>query len=135
MNNDDIYSCWRCGERLDQILFPLNRQSYCPACRADLHVCRMCVEFDVKRAEKCRAELDDVPHEKERANFCDHFSPSVDAYTAEDSSAANAARSGLNALFGLDASSQERQPGESKADAARRELDALFGGDGKDSEG
>ncbi|MEM7293913.1 MAG: hypothetical protein AAF420_11040 [Pseudomonadota bacterium] len=89
----------------------------------------MCDEYDIKLADKCRAELDDIPHEKERANFCDHFSPSADAYQPEDTSKADQARAELNALFGVSDDGISRQAGESKSDAARRELEALFGMD------
>ena len=93
----------------------------------------MCVEFDTKLANKCRAELDDIPHEKERANFCDHFTPSALAYQPEDTSASDRARADLNALFDESGDNNPRQPGESKSDAARRELEALFGMDEKKS--
>ena len=90
----------------------------------------MCSEFDQKLADQCRAELDDVPHEKQRANFCDHFSPSANAYVVVDDSKSRAARAELEALFGVE---NDAAPGadESKADVARRELEALFGMDKK----
>ncbi len=128
MSKDDLLLCWNCGGGLDTIPIPISRQAFCPECRADLHVCRMCVEFDQKLADQCRAELDDVPHEKQRANFCDHFSPSPDAYVVVDDSKARAARAELEALFG-EQSDPAPAAGESKADAARRELEALFGMD------
>ncbi len=129
MSSDELLLCWNCGGDLENIPVPVNRLAYCPKCRADVRVCRMCKEFDPKLAEQCRAELDDVPHEKERANFCDHFSPSPNAYVAVDDSKARAARAELDALFGVE-SDTGQQPGESKADTAKRELEALFGMDG-----
>ncbi len=129
MTNEVTLLCWRCGTALESIPVPLSRLAYCPQCRADLHVCRMCREFDTKLADQCRAELDDVPHEKERANFCDHFSASSTAYVADDDSKARAARAELDALFGVDSGSPAPRPGESKSDAARRELESLFGMD------
>ena len=132
MSSDEPLLCWNCGSALDSIPVPVNRLAYCPKCRADLRVCRMCREFDKKLADQCRAELDDVPHEKERANFCDHFSPSPNAYVMADDSQARAARAELDALFGLESDDAGPAAGESKADAARRELEALFGMEGED---
>ena len=127
MRVDEPLLCWNCGGGLESIPVPISRQAFCPACRADLHVCRMCREFDRKLADQCRAGLDDVPHEKQRANFCDHFSPSANAYEVVDDSEARAARTQLEALFGVD--SDHAPAAESKADAARRELESLFGMD------
>ncbi|MDH3452692.1 MAG: hypothetical protein OEN20_09740 [Gammaproteobacteria bacterium] len=131
MSSAEPLLCWNCGSGLESIPVPVSRLAYCPECRADLHVCRMCKEFDQKLADQCRAELDDVPHEKQRANFCDHFSPSASAYAVVDDSQARAARAELDALFGVQ-SAPGPAAGESKADAARRELEALFGVDGGD---
>jgi hypothetical protein len=129
MSSDELLLCWNCGGDLENLPVPVNRLAYCPTCRADLRVCRMCKEFDPRLAEQCRAELDDVPHEKERANFCDHFTPSPNAYVAVDDSKARAARAELDALFGVESEDAGRVSGESKADAARRELESLFGMD------
>ncbi|MDH3713799.1 MAG: hypothetical protein OET44_08150 [Gammaproteobacteria bacterium] len=132
MSNDEPLLCWNCGGGLESIPVPVSRTAYCPGCRADLHVCRMCKEFDKKLADQCRAELEDVPHEKQRANFCDYFSPSPNAYVVDDDSQARAARAELDALFGVESGGAGQAPGESKADAARRELEALFGMDGEE---
>lgn len=131
MSDDQPLLCWNCGDALDTIPVPISRQAYCPDCRADLHVCRMCKEFDKKLADQCRAELDDVPHEKTRANFCDHFTASPNAYVVVDDSDARAARAELESLFGVQ-SGGGPAPGESKADVARRELESLFGMDESD---
>ena len=131
MSADEPLACWNCGGALESIPVPVSRLAYCSHCRADLHVCRMCKEFDAKLADQCRAELDDVPHEKQRANFCDYFTPSPNAYVVADDSEARAARAELNALFGEQGEDAGTRPGESKADVAKRELEALFGMDEK----
>lgn len=133
MSSDEPLLCWNCGSALESIPVPVNRLAYCPECRADLRVCRMCKEFDAKLADQCRAELDDVPHDKERANFCDHFTPSPNAHVAVDDSKARAARAELDALFGVESDDTGPAPGESKADAARRELESLFGMEGEEN--
>lgn len=128
MQDDETLPCWRCGAALETVPLPISRQAYCPACRADLHVCRMCAEFDPRVARQCRTDLDDVPHEKERANFCELFTPAA-TYRVADDSGARKARAELEALFGLPG--EQPASGESKSEAARRELEGLFGIDPK----
>ncbi len=112
--------CWKCGARLDDVPQPLSRRAECPACRAELHVCRLCRHYDPAKARQCREPLAEAVKDKTRANFCDWFQPRPGAYAAPAPSAG--ARAELNALFGGDAS----VPGE--PDATRRALDDLFGG-------
>ncbi len=47
----------------------------CLQCRSDLHVCKNCEFYDKKVYNECRETSADVVREKERANFCDFFSP------------------------------------------------------------
>jgi len=53
----------------------LGRRSECPKCRADLHVCKNCQHHDPKAYNECLEPSADVVKEKDRANFCDHFTP------------------------------------------------------------
>jgi hypothetical protein len=46
--------CWKCGASLADYSLPLRRLEECRACRAQLHVCRMCVEYDTHYAKHCR---------------------------------------------------------------------------------
>lgn len=48
----------------------------CYKCHTDLHVCKNCLHYDPKAYNECRETQADVVREKERANFCDYFSPS-----------------------------------------------------------
>jgi hypothetical protein len=91
--------CWKCGADLTALTLPLSRRDECRQCGADLHVCRMCTQFDERVAKKCREELAEEVNDKSRANFCDYFSPRPQAYVAKDSGAASA-RSELERLFG-----------------------------------
>ena len=115
--------CWNCGNPIQGLSLPMRRLEECPACNVDLHVCRMCQFYDSAVAKRCREPDAEEVKEKERANFCDYFKPSGDAYGAQERRKAQAARAELDALFGLEAG--EAKP--SDADAARAELDALFG--------
>ncbi len=92
--------CWKCGAALAVLTLPLSRRDECPRCRAELHVCRMCVDFDLRVAKHCREPTAEEVSDKTRANFCDHFAPRAGAYVASDTSAAERARQELERLFG-----------------------------------
>ena len=92
--------CWKCGADLEALSLPLLRRDECASCRAELHSCRMCVEYDVRVAKHCREPTADEVNDKERANFCDHFRPRPGAYVAPDNAAVDSARAELDRLFG-----------------------------------
>ncbi|MBN1237076.1 MAG: hypothetical protein JXB36_01170 [Gammaproteobacteria bacterium] len=126
----DPLRCYRCGASLAELSLPLSRLDECPACRAELHVCRMCTHYSPRLAEGC--DEDDAPDVRDRAaaNFCDYFRPDPHAY---DSSAADpdaAARAQLEALFGDAPADGAEQAGpqehDDSNDAARRAAEALF---------
>ena len=52
MPND--LSCWKCGAALAALSLPLRRLDVCPQCRAELHVCKLCVDHDTRVAKHCR---------------------------------------------------------------------------------
>lgn len=97
---DNSLSCWKCGASLAQLSLPLLRRDECPACRAELHVCRLCVDFAPTLAKQCREPTAEEVSDKTHANFCDHFKPRPGAWTASNTSAADKARSELEKLFG-----------------------------------
>ena len=92
--------CWQCGAGLSALSLPLSRRDECPKCRAELHVCRMCVEYDPQRAQQCREPTVEEVRDKQRANFCDYFKPRPGAYAAPASSQTDRARAELEKLFG-----------------------------------
>ncbi|MGH8255855.1 MAG: hypothetical protein ACRET0_06540 [Steroidobacteraceae bacterium] len=92
--------CWKCGADLAALTLPLSRRDECRRCRAELHVCRMCVEYDEQVAKKCREPTAEEVFDKTAANFCDFFQPRANAYVAKDTSAAERARLELDKLFG-----------------------------------
>ena len=95
-------ACYRCGAALDALSLPLSRRDQCPACSADLHVCKMCVHFDATAPRQCREDGADDVSEKDRPNFCDWFKPSDSAFNPDAKSEADAAQAALAALFGDD---------------------------------
>ena len=50
--------CWKCGASLAALSLPLRRLEECPACRAELHVCRMCRLLDPQAYQQCRIQED-----------------------------------------------------------------------------
>ena len=96
----DTWVCWKCGASLEGLPRPFGRREECPACRAELHVCRMCQFYDTSKAKHCQEPVADEVKDKTHANFCDYFSPRPAAWQPEQLSAADQARAQLEALFG-----------------------------------
>jgi ribosome-binding protein aMBF1 (putative translation factor) len=92
--------CWKCGASLAALSLPLLRRDECPACRAELHVCRMCREYDTSKAKHCREPTAEEVSDKQHANFCDHYAPRAGAYSSAGTEAASTAQSELEKLFG-----------------------------------
>ncbi|MNY63470.1 hypothetical protein D3C86_2004350 [compost metagenome] len=87
--------CFSCKKELS-FSGNIGRREECPHCRADVHVCKNCNFYDPKAYNECREPSADVVREKDRANFCDYFTPST-GVPAEDKAAA--LRAAAEALF------------------------------------
>lgn len=92
--------CWKCGTSLASLSLPLRRLDECPRCRAELHVCRLCVEYDTHIAKHCREPTAEEVRDKEHANFCDFFKPRAGAYQAPNTLEVERSMSELEKLFG-----------------------------------
>ena len=90
--------CWKCGESIAYLRPPIGRREYCKACKAELHVCRLCVEFDRSYANQCREPIAEEVRDKERSNYCDFFKPRPSAFVAP-SSDVETAKTALQDLF------------------------------------
>ena len=90
--------CWKCGSSLADLSLPFLRTEECRACRAELHVCRMCRFYDLSKAKQCAEPVAEPVQSKERANFCGYFEPVGGRLQAADPAAASA-REALDALF------------------------------------
>lgn len=124
--------CWKCGAALQGVILPMSRREECPACCADQHVCKMCRHYAPQRAGQCTEDRAEEVADKERANFCDYFSPRENAFQGEQgeasvASADAAARAQLAELFG-DEPPTEQPANRSPEDAAAAELERLLGG-------
>ena len=95
----EALNCWRCGASLAALSLPLRRLDACKVCNAELHVCKMCVDYDTSYAKHCREPTAEEVRKKDEANFCDHFKPKPGAYFAVDRSEAVRAKSALDDLF------------------------------------
>lgn len=93
-------ACWKCGGALEGVRLPLSRRADCPHCRAELHVCRMCVLYNPNTSDRCNEARAEHPRHVDQANFCDWFKPRAGAFTAADAGKTAAARAKLDALFG-----------------------------------
>ena len=92
-------SCWKCGASLAEFSLPFGRAEYCRACRAELHVCRLCRFYDTTKAKQCAEPVAEPVLNKERANFCGYFEPVPGRYRPTDAGG-DTARAALDALFG-----------------------------------
>lgn len=131
-------ACYRCGASLAVLSLPLGRRDECPSCRAELHVCRMCVHYAPRLSRGC--DEDDAPdvRNRESANFCDYFKPSPKAYDAAGAAREAAARDELARLFGeasgagasatheIARNDRDATQTSQEADKARAEAEALF---------
>jgi hypothetical protein len=91
--------CWKCGAALAALSLPLRRLDECPKCRAELHVCRMCVDYHTGYAKHCREPTAEEVRDKTAANFCDFFKPRSGAYVAPNTAEVSAAKAALDDLF------------------------------------
>ena len=74
------FSCKKSNSFQDKVGF----RDECLHCRSDVHVCKNCHFYDPKAYNECREPSADVVREKERANFCDFFTPRGGQWTADD---------------------------------------------------
>jgi hypothetical protein len=93
-------TCWNCAAALDDVLLPVSRHEYCPACSEAVHCCRMCRQYAPGRPGACAEDRADPPVDKATANFCDFFAPGSGSPGSGQDDAAARARAKLNALFG-----------------------------------
>jgi ribosome-binding protein aMBF1 (putative translation factor) len=91
--------CWHCGASLAALSLPLRRLDVCKACNAELHVCKMCVEYDTSYAKHCKEPTAEEVRKKDEANFCDHFKPKAGAYVAKNEAELAKSKSALDDLF------------------------------------
>ena len=79
---------------------PIGRSSRCPTCGADLRCCLNCRFYDPSSYNECSEPNAERVLEKDRANFCDYYSPGGVAKSAAAADAGASDRlSELEKLF------------------------------------
>ncbi len=123
------YLCWRCGVELTELRFPVSRREECPGCRAEIHVCKQCENYDERVADACREDRAEHVSNKESANFCDYFKAKADAHSAVQTGKIRSSSQHAEALFsGADIKDEKQSPEiADTAQKARDELKKLFG--------
>jgi len=117
--------CWKCGTSLAVLPMPLSRLAECPKCRAYLHSCRLCQFYNPRLTSQCDEERAEEVRDKEGANFCDWFKPRPDAHRPRGEGKTQAAKAGLDDLFG------SAQTSGGKVETARDKFSDLFTPDKK----
>jgi hypothetical protein len=92
--------CWKCGASLAELSLPFGRQERCRSCGADLHACKLCLQFNPRQPQQCDEPTAEEVRDKERANFCEHYKPVAGAWKGGTTAAADSARTALEKLFG-----------------------------------
>jgi len=136
MSDVDTLVCWKCGASIGDLPLPLGRRAECTACRADLHVCRMCEFYDTRVARSCREPVAEEVGDKERSNFCGYFKARPGAHAPLQTAETDAAKARLEDMFGVrppDTPAEEaaRRGAATESDVAREKLEQLFGLGGK----
>jgi hypothetical protein len=72
--------CWKCGTSLAYLPLPFGRIERCKSCDADIHVCKLCKEFDRTYPQQCREPTVEEVRDKEHANFATTPSPAGETY-------------------------------------------------------
>ena len=93
------FPCFRCGASLARLSLPFTRRDLCPECSVELHVCKMCVHFDVNVPSQCREDDAEDVTEKELANFCEYYEPSGSAFDPKKKTEADQSLEALEAMF------------------------------------
>ncbi len=93
-------SCANCGARYEA---PIYRNTLCQECGKELKTCRNCRHFSPGAANSCHEPVSEPVLDKDRANFCDWFTPALNAGTGKDENdGKDNARQAFADLFGDD---------------------------------
>ena len=96
------FNCWKCGNKLIDVILPMSRREECTSCAADQHVCKMCEFYDGNSRGSCNEERAESVSDSGRANFCDYFKPSNGSFKATARIKSEQAKAKFAALFSDD---------------------------------
>jgi len=89
-------NCFHCGREIvfkDRVGF----REECPQCDRPLHACLNCGFYDPAYNNQCRETQAERVVDKNRANFCEYFTPGNRA--AKTTTSSSDARAKLDAIF------------------------------------
>jgi hypothetical protein len=66
--------CHHCRNEVQTEKF-VSRTDECPHCSSDLHCCLNCSNYDPSAHNRCREPQAEWVTDREKANFCDFFTP------------------------------------------------------------
>jgi hypothetical protein len=96
MEETILGSCWHCG--VDLQAQDYGRETQCLKCGKPTRVCRNCRWFDTGRANQCQEPMAEKVMDKQRANFCEFFEPTMRSAESE-AGALDALRRAAEDLF------------------------------------
>jgi len=93
--------CWKCGTEIAEIsgVRKVLRTDTCSKCDSDLHACKNCQFHDRQYHNECRENQAEWVSDKERANYCDYFTPSARAAGTTAKSPTDQVKSAFDGLF------------------------------------
>lgn len=77
MGEQLVGHCWHCGHGL--VRADLARENTCPGCGKSTRCCRNCRWYAPGRPNECREPMVERVLDKEKANYCELFAPSMEA--------------------------------------------------------
>jgi hypothetical protein len=92
--------CWKCGNQ-QTVTPPVSRSDVCAVCGADIRSCKNCVYYAPGSHYDCHETVDEAVRDKERANFCEHFSYSTGSAKAGGSNGQDKAQKAKSDFAGL----------------------------------
>jgi hypothetical protein len=97
MGEEIIGKCWHCGRPLGKADF--GRENGCLGCGKATRVCRNCRHYARGRPNDCEEPMAEQVMDKERANFCDYFDPTLEPATGSVEASASDLREVAENLF------------------------------------
>lgn len=88
--------CYKCSTDI-ALSAKVGRGDYCQKCYADLRCCRNCAHYDPVAANQCREPQAEPVRDREKANFCEYFTPNTRGGAGSNDS--SSARDAFKNLF------------------------------------
>ena len=90
--------CHHCKKEI-KLDVSISRADECPHCAADMHCCLNCLHYDPSMSNRCREPQAEWVSDREKANFCDFFTPNKSASAGVLNKPAANPRDAFDSLF------------------------------------